>query len=97
METDKDKMTEVFQRLKNSDDQLLKGIRGFIRFTFDNNLDANKALSEILHDVCGILANEKCFSPRTSSYIDYEETPPEQIEAEEEAYHQFMGSLNERE
>ena len=95
METNKDKMTEVFQRLKNSDDQFMKGIRGYIRFVFDNNLDANNALGTILHDVTSILANDKCFSPRTSSYIDYGETSEEQIEAEEEAFHNFMGALNE--
>ena len=52
---------------------LLKGMRGFLRFSMDHeNISKEQIIGTIIHDINGTLHEEDCFAPRTEPYRDYQ-------------------------
>ena len=55
-------------RLKNNEIEILKDLQGFIEFSIKHDIRMGIVLSNIGHDVNGLLANDIGFSPRTKDY-----------------------------
>lgn len=56
--------------MNKKEKDFLKGLAGFIKWSFDNNQEAGWILSNLTHDICSKV-KELEFAPRTSSYIEY--------------------------
>jgi len=61
------------QDVKNSEDRVkfFECAAGYLVWCNDNKEPANRQLSTLIHDICGLARQEECFSPRVSSYGKY--------------------------
>jgi len=67
----KEKLNKRRINMDKKDEDFLKGLAGFIKWSFDNNKEAGWILSNLTHDICSKVKEEVCFSPRTASYVEY--------------------------
>jgi len=53
--------------------ELLEGMRGFLRFSMDNDrMTKAQIIGTLLHDINGTLNEDECFSPRTNPYVNHQ-------------------------
>ena len=57
--------------MNNEEKDFLKGLAGFIKWSFDNNKEAGWILSNLTHDICSKIKEDDGFAPRTGTYIEY--------------------------
>lgn len=52
--------------------ELLEGMRGFLRFSIDDDrMTKEQIIGTLLHDINGTLNGDECFSPRTNPYVGH--------------------------